>query len=162
MNKFLIFILFFLYSSFHFAYIANSKEIDGKARIIDGDSVEINNHMIRLIGIDAFEIKQECFKKDNTKYKCGEQSALILATIISNQPINCTAEKKDRYKRWLATCYIGKLDINENMVLYGYAFSYMSNKYKNSEKEAKKVKAGAWSGKFIYPWEWRKSNKIGK
>ena len=48
------------------------------------------------------------------------------------------------------------------MVLYGYAFSYMSNKYKNSEKEAKKVKAGAWAGKFIYPWEWRKSNKIGK
>ena len=61
MNKYLIFILFFLYSFFHFAYIANSKEINGKARIIDGDSVEINNHMIRLIGIDAFEIKQECW-----------------------------------------------------------------------------------------------------
>ena len=55
MNKFLIFILFFLYSSFHFPYIANSKEFNGKARIIDGDSVEINNHMIRLIGIDALK-----------------------------------------------------------------------------------------------------------
>ena len=159
MNRCLIFILFFLYSSFHFAYIANSKEINGKARIIDGDSVEINNHMIRLIGIDAFEIKQECFKKDNTKYKCGEQSALILATIISKQPINCTAEKKDRYKRWLATCYIGKLDINENMVLYGNAFSYMSKKYKTTENKAKKVRAGAWAGEFIFPWEWRKLKK---
>ena len=88
MNRFLIFILFFLYSSFHFPYIANSKEFNGKARIIDGDSIEINNNKIRLLGIDAFEKKQECFKKDNTKYKCGEQSALILATIISNQPIN--------------------------------------------------------------------------
>jgi len=159
MNRCLIFILFFLYSSFHFANLANSKEINGKARIVDGDTVEINNHMIRLIGIDAFEIKQECFKKDNTKYKCGEQSALILATIISSQPIRCVAEKKDRYKRWLATCYIGKLDINENMVLYGYAFSYMANKYKATEKEAKKIKAGAWSGKFTYPWEWRKSKR---
>ncbi len=162
MNKFLIFILFFLYSSFHFAYIANSKEFNGEARIIDGDSIEINDHMIRLIGIDAFEIKQECFKKNNAKYKCGEQSALILATIISGQPIHCTAEKKDRYKRWLAACYIGKLDINENMVLYGYAFSYMSNKYKNSEKEAKKVKAGAWSGKIYLSMGVEKSNKMGK
>ena len=68
-------------------------------------------------------------------------------------------KKKDRYKRWLATCYIGKLDINENMVLYGYAFSYMANKYKATEKEAKKIKAGAWSGKFTYPWEWRKSKR---
>jgi endonuclease YncB( thermonuclease family) len=156
MNKYLIFIfLFFVF----FQENIFAKEINGKARIVDGDTVEINNNMIRLLGIDAFEIKQECFKKDNTKYKCGEQSALILATIISSQPVRCMAEKKDRYKRWLATCYIGKLDINENMVLYGYAFSYKSNKYKTTEKKAKKIRAGAWSGKFTYPWEWRKSKR---
>ena len=156
MNKYLIFIfLFFVF----FQENIFAKEINGKARIVDGDTVEINNNMIRLLGIDAFEIKQECFKKDNTKYKCGEQSALILATIISSQPVRCIAEKKDRYKRWLATCYIGKLDINENMVLYGYAFSYKSNKYKTTEKKAKKIRAGAWSGKFTYPWEWRKSKR---
>jgi endonuclease YncB( thermonuclease family) len=156
MNKYLIFIfLFFVF----FQENIFAKEINGKARIVDGDTVEINNNMIRLLGIDAFEIKQECFKKDNTKYKCGEQSALILATIISSQPVRCMAEKKDHYKRWLATCYIGKLDINENMVLYGYAFSYKSNKYKTTEKKAKKIRAGAWSGKFTYPWEWRKSKR---
>ena len=116
MNKYLIFLfLYFIFSQQNIF----AKEINGKARIVDGDTVEINNNMIRLLGIDAFEIKQECFKKDNTKYKCGEQSALILATIISSKPLSCTAEKKDRYKRWLATCYIGKLDINENMVLSG-------------------------------------------
>jgi endonuclease YncB( thermonuclease family) len=156
MNKYLIFIfLFFVF----FQENIFAKEINGKARIVDGDTVEINNNMIRLLGIDAFEIKQECFKKDNTKYKCGEQSALILATIISSQPVRCMAEKKDHYKRWLATCYIGKLDINENMVLYGYAFSYKSNKYKTTEKKAKKIRAGAWSGEFTYPWEWRKSKR---
>ena len=42
------------------------------------------------------------------------------------------------------------------MVLYGYAFSYISKKYKTTENEAKKVGAGAWSGEFIFPWEWRK------
>ena len=79
--------------------------------------------------------------------------------IISGQPVRCVTKKKDRYKRWLATCYIGMLDINENMVLYGNAFSYMSKKYKTAENEAKKVSAGAWAGEFIFPWEWRKIKK---
>ena len=82
-----------------------------------------------------------------------------LSTIISGQTIRCKVKKKDRYKRWLATCYIGKLDINKNMVLYGNAFSYMSEKYKVVENDAKKVGAGAWAGEFIFPWEWRKLKK---
>ena len=82
-----------------------------------------------------------------------------LSTIISGQFVRCVTEKKDRYKRWLVTCYIGKLDINENMVVNGNAISYMSKKYKKTENDAKKVGAGAWAGEFIFPWEWRKLKK---
>ena len=135
------------------------KEFYGKPRIIDGDTIEINNKKIRFLGIDAFEKRQECTRKDGIKYKCGELAISNLSTIISGQPVRCITKKKDRYKRWLATCYIGKLDISENMVLYGNAFSYMSKKYKNVENEAKKINAGAWAGKFIFPWEWRKLKK---
>ena len=135
------------------------KEFYGKVRIIDGDSIEIKNEKIRFLGIDAFEKKQECIRKDGTKYKCGEAAISNLLMIISGQPVRCVTKKKDHYKRWLATCYIGTLDINENMVLYGNAFSYMSKKYKTAENEAKKVSAGAWAGEFIFPWEWRKIKK---
>ena len=153
MNKYLIFL--FLYFTL-FQQNIFAKEIYGNPRIIDGDSLEINNEKIRLLGIDAFEKKQECLKKNGAKYKCGEVAISNLTAIISGQHVNCITKKKDRYKRWLATCYIGKLDIGENMVLYGNAFSYMSKKYKKAENEAKKITAGAWNGKFIFPWEWRK------
>ena len=156
MNKYLIFL--FLYFIF-FQQNISAKEIYGNARIIDGDSIEINNEKIRFLGIDAFEKKQKCYRKDGTKYNCGEISASILHTIISEQPVRCITKKKDHYKRWLATCYIGTLDINENMVLYGNAFSYMSEKYKVVENDAKKVGAGAWAGEFIFLWEWRKLKK---
>ena len=162
MNKYYIFILLFLYlflSSPHFLY---SKEIYGNAKIIDGDTIKIKNEKIRFLGIDAFEKNQKCFRKDKTKYNCGEEATSHLSTIISEQPVRCIAEKKDRYKRWLAICYIGKLDINENMIAYGNAFSYMSKKYKNVEEDAKKVNAGAWSGEFMFPWEWRKLKKNKK
>ena len=155
MNKYLIFFSIFFYFTL-FQKNIFAKEIYGNPRIIDGDSLEIKNEKIRFLGIDAFEKKQECIRKDGTKYKCGEAAISNLLMIISGQPVRCVTKKKDHYKRWLATCYIGTLDINENMVLYGNAFSYMSKKYKTAENEAKKIKAGAWNGEFIFPWEWRK------
>ena len=158
MNKYLIIFLFSFILLF-FKKNIFAKEIYGNPRIIDGDSLEIKNEKIRFLGIDAFEKKQECIRKDGTKYKCGEAAISNLLMIISGQPVRCVTKKKDRYKRWLATCYIGMLDINENMVLYGNAFSYMSKKYKTAENEAKKVSAGAWAGEFIFPWEWRKIKK---
>ena len=155
MNKYLIiFSIFFYFTLFQKNIFA--KEIYGNPRIIDGDSLEIKNEKIRFLGIDAFEKNQECFRKDGTKYKCGKSAISNLSMIISGQPVRCVTKKKDKYKRWLAICYIGKLDINENMVLYGNAFSYMSKKYKTAENEAKKIKAGSWNGEFIFPWEWRK------
>ena len=164
MNKYYIFFLFLILSlTFCSAKTQKldqlKKEFYGKVRIIDGDSIEIKNEKIRFLGIDAFEKKQECIRKDGTKYKCGEAAISNLLMIISGQPVRCVTKKKDHYKRWLATCYIGTLDINENMVLYGNAFSYMSKKYKTAENEAKKVSAGAWAGEFIFPWEWRKIKK---
>ena len=158
MNKYLIFFSIFFYFTL-FQKNIFAKEIYGNPRIIDGDSLEIKNEKIRFLGIDAFEKKQECIRKDGTKYKCGEAAISNLLMIISGQPVRCVTKKKDKYKRWLAICYIEKLDINENMVLYGNAFSYMSKKYKTAENEAKKVSAGAWAGEFIFPWEWRKIKK---
>ena len=164
MNKYYIFFLFLILSLTLCSAKTQKldqlkKEFYGKVRIIDGDSIEIKNEKIRFLGIDAFEKKQECIRKDGTKYKCGEAAISNLLMIISGQPVRCVTKKKDHYKRWLATCYIGTLDINENMVLYGNAFSYMSKKYKTAENKAKKVNAGAWAGKFIFPWEWRKIKK---
>ena len=41
---------------------AKSEIISGKAIIIDGDTIRINNKKVRLHGIDAPEIKQLCQK----------------------------------------------------------------------------------------------------
>ena len=162
MNKFFNFFIFILFLNAFYFYPSNyvsGIEISGQATVIDGDTIKINNEKIRFQGMDAFETDQKCERNNGIKYKCGEIATSDLLLIISNQPVNCVAKKKDRYKRWLATCYVYKLDIGENMVLLGHAFSFMSKKYKQAENEAKKVNAGAWGGNFDYPWEWRKKNR---
>ncbi len=55
--KILIFYIIFFFQQNSFATI-----FEGIPRIIDGDSLEINNNKIRLFGIDAPERKQICKK----------------------------------------------------------------------------------------------------
>ena len=68
--------------TFFLAQTLNCTEIFGVPKIIDGDTVHINNKKIRLEGIDAPEIKQQCKKpflkisviigfEFNKNYSCG-------------------------------------------------------------------------------------------
>ena len=150
---------------------ANSEEIYGKAKVIDGDTIHIKSHKIRLGGIDAPEIKQKCkkefirisaiigmsFKRD---YSCGTISKKRLINKIDNSLIKCVSSSKDRYKRHLATCYKNSINLNKWMVRSGYAVAYKrySTQYVKDENYAKKNKLGIWEGLFIRPEKWRKLN----
>ena len=146
-------------------------EITGTPKIIDGDTLNINGHKIRFEGIDAPEIKQQC-KKDYLKvssiigftlrknYYCGITSKKKLEQKIKNSKIKCISLSKDRYKRYLATCYKDKINLNKWMVRNGYAVAYKrySKQYLNDEKYAKENERGIWKGSFLRPEKWRKLN----
>ena len=68
--------------TFFLVQALNGAEIYGLPKIIDGDTMHINNKKIRLEGIDAPEIKQQCKKpflkisaiigfEFNKNYSCG-------------------------------------------------------------------------------------------
>ena len=147
----------------------NADIIQGKVKVIDGDTVKIKNNKIRLSGIDAPELNQLCSKvflslsfiSFNKKYSCGKISTEKLTRLLKNKIILCKVENIDRYKRKLATCYKNKLNINSWLVRNGYALAYIkySKKYVLQEKEAKRDQLGIWQGTFENPWDWRKNVK---
>ena len=157
--------------TFFITQIINCAEISGKPKIIDGDTVHINTKKIRLEGIDAPEIKQYCkkpflkisvfigfqFSKD---YLCGVTSKKRLTNKIDNSKIRCIYSSKDKYKRYLATCYKDNINLNKWMVRNGYAVAYKrySKDYVRDEAYAKENKLGVWKGSFIKPEKWRKLN----
>ena len=59
----------------------------------------------------------------------------------------------------VAVCYVGSLNINEQMVVDGWALAYRrySMDYVRAEKFAKSRREGMWRGEFVPPWEWRQS-----
>ena len=161
--KILIFCIIFFFQQKSFALV-----FKGIPKVIDGDSLEINNNKIRLFGIDAPEKKQTCkkpyliifFLNFQRDYKCGQMATNELKNFINNRTIRCISESKDRYNRYLSTCYIKKIDINSWLVKNGYAVAYKkySRKYILEEQHAKKNELGIWKGTFQNPEEWRRNN----
>ena len=163
LSSFAIIILFITL----FAYSSEINIVKGKAVIIDGDTIKINGQAIRFGGIDAPESfyrgkKQVCYLNEK-KVFCGELSKQKLKKKISSNIVSCIKEeKKDKYQRIIAECFINGESLSSFMVRNGYAFDYKrysNRKYAQDEEYAKINKLGIWKMKFEYPWEWRKKNK---
>ena len=160
--------LIFFFLTYNDVKSEESKIISGIAKVIDGDTIKIKDNKIRLMGIDAPEKKQQCqkpwlsisFVTFSKNYPCGKISTQRLKKKIDNKLITCKSSGKDRYKRFIAECFKGKININAFMVLNGHAVAYRkySSKFIIHEKTAKKEKSGLWAGTFEMPWEWRKKN----
>ncbi len=179
----LLVLIAFLSSFFYWVFIAtknpnpaptppsiqNNSElqtISGYARVIDGDTIDINHNRIRLVGIDAPETKQKCLDKNYFEYLCGEVSTAFLKKLISNKTVECSYEEKDIYQRYLGNCKLGEMNINYEMVKNGMAIIYnlkdADDELKNLENTAQKKKLGIWQGAFQEPKDYRKKNRHKK
>ena len=160
-QKILIFKLIITFLLFFFSFASFSKNIiEGKAKIIDGDTIHIEKNKIRLHGIDAPEIKQTCTIK-KIIWECGFESYQSLKSIISEKEVRCEIVDIDRYKRFVAKCFVKNINLNKYMVQNGWAvaYRYYSDDFIKNEETAKKNKVGIWQGKFLDPYLFRKQQK---
>tara|TARA_B100000427_G_scaffold226162_1_gene189720 strand:- start:287 stop:757 length:471 start_codon:yes stop_codon:yes gene_type:complete len=143
LSSFFIIIIF----SFSIVYSLEKNTVKGKAKIIDGDTIKINNEKIRFAGIDTPERNE--IGHEFSKQKLKEK--------ISFKIITCTREKnKDWWGRTVAECFIKGESISSFMVKNGYACDYVKyskKKYAKEEEYAKSKKLGIWKMKFSPSWE---------
>ena len=125
-------------------------------KIIDGDTIVINDEKIRFSGIDAPELKQTC-NNAGKKIFCGKLAKEHLIKKIGNEMPLCLIEGKDIYKRTLAECFINGESLSSFMVKSGYAFAFRrySKKFLKDENFAKKGNFGLWKTDFELPWDFR-------
>ena len=157
LNKIKVFLLTSICLIFFFITYLDVKS--SKVKVVDGDTIYINNEKIRFSGIDTPEIQQIC-SVNNEVIECGMRAKELLINKIGNNKLECVKEGVDRYKRILAECFVNNQSLSKYLVREGYAFAYRkySLKYVKDEEYAKKNKKGMWAMIFEYPWDYRGKN----
>ena len=145
-----------------FAFPAFADDITGKARVIDGDTIDINGTRILFHGVDAPELGQTCLGYRG-EFPCGEHARRMLAREADGQEVTCHERGLDKYGRVYAVCHVDGLDLGAHMVRMGWAMAYLeySLDYVDSEKWARALITGLWKTRFVPPWEWRRGERLG-
>jgi endonuclease YncB( thermonuclease family) len=129
-------------------------------RVIDGDSLRIGAREIRLAGIDAPELSQTCSDEAGRPWPCGAEARTALDRLAREGPLDCTAEKEDRYGRALARCRAGRGDLAAALARDGWALGARDPRFEEPAAEiaeARKAKRGIWRGAHVHPADWRKA-----
>ncbi|MFN7308775.1 MAG: thermonuclease family protein, partial [Alphaproteobacteria bacterium] len=135
--------------------------LQGEARAIDGDTLQVGDTRLRLHGIDAPEIRQTCEDSAGEAWACGRRAASELAAAVAGGEVHCISRERDRYQRLIATCWAGGRDVGQSLVTHGWAVAYrrFSVDYVNEENLARYLTQGMWAGRFEMPWEWRQARR---
>jgi endonuclease YncB( thermonuclease family) len=136
-------------------------------QVIDGDTLQIDGHIVQLYGIDAPELGQYC-EHNGKLWACGVEAALFLRKTVEFEgpPIECPpwgeqAAEGGSADLVIGVCQIGPKVVGLTMVQNGYAMALPDSfpDYKEAEKQARQAKLGVWRGDFVPPWEWREGKR---
>ncbi len=135
---------------------ALAADLQGPARVIDGDTIEVAGQRVRLHGIDAPEADQTC-RLEGQEWQCGLVATARLIEATQGQDVRCEERDRDRYQRIVAVCFVGDTDLNAWLASEGWALAYRkySLDYVDEEDRARASRRGLWRGEFIAPLDWR-------
>lgn len=129
----------------------------GQVRVIDADTWDVGGETVRLFGIDAPEMDQDCTRDDGSAWNCGKWAAAEAGRRYEGRHAECRAVNTDRYGRTVARCSVDGTDAAREMVQDGLALAYRqySMDYDLDEKAAHVRGVGIHAGSIQRPSEFR-------
>lgn len=137
-------------------------EITGTvSKVHDGDTFTLDNGTkIRVFGIDAPELIQQCRTPAGACEPCGRVAQAALSGLLMGKPVTCTQRGKS-YKRVVAECSVEGQNIslwmleNGQAAVYGTYLRKGDGGYMQAETKARDAQRGIWGQTFIPMEDWR-------
>jgi endonuclease YncB( thermonuclease family) len=136
----------------------------GPVRVVDGDTLDMGGTRVRLFGIDAPELGQNCTNPDGAAWDCGTWVANQLRARVATRQVRCERVDIDRYGRTVATCEVAGQDLGRMLVAGGLALAYRkySMAYDLDEKRAVIAGRGLHAHRFDRPAEHRSAARAAR
>lgn len=130
----------------------------GISRVVSGDTLTLNNRVIKLFGVAAPDISQTCADASGRGYKCGQQAIAWLSSWLADNEIKCHVLGQDDRGVLTAVCMLGPYDIGAALINAGWAVAdtRQTQIYVPYQNQALTNKRGLWQGEFYMPWDWEK------
>lgn len=136
-------------------------DVQGPAHVHDGDTFTVAGVKIRLFGVDAPEMDQNCERADGSDWACGRWSRDEVMRLVKGRDLRCVEQDRDKYGRMVARCYLNDQDLAKLLVQRGVVFSYpqYSHDYIAVEKTAQAAQRGLWAATTVAPAEFRRQKR---
>lgn len=131
--------------------------IYGSAKVINGNTLKIDNSYFRLYGIDSPDYNQSCANGQGRSYRCGVEAGSWLKSWIQDNVLECRVMQQDENGNMVGTCALGQYDLGAALVNAGWAVAFVkyTDVYSPYEEQARNNRRGLWQGQFYMPWDWR-------
>jgi endonuclease YncB( thermonuclease family) len=94
----------------------------GKERALSGDMIRVGRTRIRLFGMDASELNQNC-RAQRENWKCGQKAKKALDEIIDDQNVTCERKTVNGRRGVGAVCKTGKFTLNAILAREGWVLA---------------------------------------
>lgn len=134
---------------------------EGRPHVVDGDTIRIGRDLLRLQGIDAPELRQQCMR-NGAPYSCGQESKRALRDMVGRGRVRCEyrdwnpARLAQQEARAVVQCTVHQVDIGDWMVSRGFAVPYFTSTYRSVGMQACRRGTGIWTGAFTRPSSYRR------
>lgn len=145
--------------------VSADRSFEAKARALDGDTVAVD---FRLFGVDAFERRQMCERRDGC-WQCGKAAQDLAANMLRGKSADIKITPSSTYGRPVATVTVDGEDLGERLIRAGLAIpeaQYLrgdpqrAKRYAAAFSQAKASRAGALAGRWIEPSNWRRGQRL--
>jgi endonuclease YncB( thermonuclease family) len=126
--------------------------VEGRASVVDGDTLIVTGERVRLRQIDAPELAQTCLREGGAQ-PCGREARAHLVGLVGDAEIVCDVFGRDDYGRLLVECVADDRSLNAGMVEAGWAIA--DGGYLDEQSLARDARRGLWAGEFDRPSDWR-------
>jgi len=91
------------------------------ARVIDGDTLDLDGQRHRLFGIDAAERNQRCRDEQGLEWACAAAASAALKRLLSMGSVSCAEVPgtRDGFGRQISRCKVNGEDVAETLVRDG-------------------------------------------
>lgn len=123
--------------------------VEGAAVATRGDGLRLNGQVLRLTGIEAPELEQDCGGKGREgRWRCGTAARDQLNALVRGKKVRCELGAASAGAPTPANCTIGTQDVAAEMVSRGHVFASagLFSSYGRLEQDARNGGRGIWRG----------------